>query len=205
MKIPLFRLAVLVACITPGALLLYGAFVTGDLGINPVETLQHRTGATSLQLLLASLAITPLRKITGWSWLIKVRRMLGVWAFVYGFAHFMSYFAFDRLFSLAGVAEDVVLRRFVLSGMVSLLAMLPLALTSTKGWIRRMGGKKWQRLHRLAYVAAVAGALHFVWKKKVLTFETIAYTMSVLLLLGYRLVEATRKRRPSSTRQAPAA
>ena len=194
MRTPLLKAIVLVVCMTPAALLLYRTFVTGDLGVNPVETLQHKTGATALQLLIASLAITPLRKLTGWNQLIKVRRMLGVWAFTYAFAHFMTYLAFDRLFSFAGVAEDVVLRRFILSGMVSLLAMLPLALTSTKGWIRRMGGRNWQLLHRLAYVAVIAGAFHFVWKEKVLTAETIGYSLAVVAVLGFRVVEARRRR-----------
>lgn len=181
-------------CATPAVLLLYRAFVSGDLGINPVETLQHETGTTALQLLLATLLITPLMRLTGWSPLIKVRRPLGVWAFFYGFAHFMTYLAFDRLFSFAGMVEDVVLRRFILSGMVSLLAMLPLAFTSTKGWIKRMGGRNWQRLHQLAYVAVIAGAFHFVWKEKVLTVETISYSLAVVVLLGYRVVEAARRR-----------
>lgn len=194
MRVPLFRAAVLVVCAAPAAILLYRTFVSGDLGINPVETLQHETGRPALQLLLAALTVTPLLRLTGWGPLIKVRRTLGVWAFFYGFAHFMTYLAFDVLFSLASVAEDVVQRRFVLSGMVALLAMLPLTLTSTKGWIRRLGGRNWRRLHRLAYVAVVAGALHFVWKEKVLTLETLGYSMSVIALLSFRIVEAARKR-----------
>jgi sulfoxide reductase heme-binding subunit YedZ len=200
MRVVLFRISVLAACVAPAAVLLYRMFVSRDLGINPVETLQHETGTRSLQLLLASLAITPLMRLTGGSPLIKVRRMLGVWAFIYAFAHFMTYLAFDRLFSFSGVIEDVALRRFILSGMVGLLAMLPLALTSTKGWIRRLGGKKWKKLHQLAYLAVVAGGLHFVWKEKVLTVETIGYSLTVIALLGFRLVEALRKRSRAQSR-----
>ena len=194
MRIKLVKVVVWIVCATPAALLLYWTFVSGDLGVNPVETLQHETGRPALQILLATLAITPLRRLTGWNQLIRLRRMLGLWAFAYALAHFMIYLTFDRLFSIAGVVEDTVLRRFVLAGMVALLAMLPLALTSTKGWIRRLGGKRWQKLHRLIYVAAVAGALHFIWKEKVLTIETISYFAVTALLLGYRLAEAVRKR-----------
>jgi len=172
----------------------YRAFVTGDLGVNPVETLQHETGRPALQILLATLAVTPLRRLTGWNGLIRVRRMLGLWAFFYAVAHFSIYLVFDRLFSLSGVTEDVILRKFVLAGMVSLLAMAPLALTSTKGWIRRLGGKRWQRLHRLIYLAAVAGVLHFIWKEKVLTPETVSYFLVVAALLAFRAVEAVRRR-----------
>jgi len=190
----LFKLVVWLACAVPAVLLLYRTFVTGDLGVNPVETLQHETGKPALQLLLLTLAITPLRRITGWHQLIRLRRMLGLWAFFYAFCHFGIYLTFDRLFSLSGVIEDTVERRFVLAGMVSLLAMLPLALTSTKGWIRRLGGKRWQRLHRLVYLAAIAGAVHFIWKEKVLTTETLTYFTLTSVLLGYRVVEAVRKR-----------
>jgi sulfoxide reductase heme-binding subunit YedZ len=189
------KVAVWMACALPAALLLYRTFVTGDLGVNPVETLQHETGRPALQLLLATLAITPLRRLTGVNQLIRFRRMLGLWAFFYAVAHFGIYLTFDRLFSLAGVVEDTVLRRFVLAGMISLLAMLPLALTSTSGWIRRLGGKRWRQLHRLVYVAAIAGAVHFIWKEKVLTYETLSYFAAVALLLGYRVVEAMRRRR----------
>jgi sulfoxide reductase heme-binding subunit YedZ len=196
MRTRILKVVVWLVCATPAAILLYRAFVTGDLGVNPVETLQHETGRPALQILLATLAVTPLRRLTGWSQLIRFRRMLGLWAFFYAVAHFSIYLVFDRFFSLSGIAEDVVLRRFILSGMVSLLAMLPLALTSTKGWIRRLGGKRWQRLHRLVYVAAIAGALHFIWKEKVLTLETLTYFVLVTGLLGFRVVEALRKRAP---------
>jgi sulfoxide reductase heme-binding subunit YedZ len=185
---------VFVICLAPAVMLAYRTFVSGDLGVNPVETLQHETGRPALQLLLATLAVTPIRRLTGWAGLIRLRRMLGLFAFAYGLAHFATYFIFDQVFSVAGVIDDTTKRRFILSGMVALLAMLPLALTSTKGWIRRLGGKRWQNLHRLAYLAAAAGALHFIWKEKVLTLETMTYFVLVVGLLGYRVVTATRKR-----------
>lgn len=194
MRTRLLKTAVFVACAAPAAVLLYRTFVTGDLGVNPVETLQHETGRPALQILLATLAVTPLRRLTGWNGIIRVRRMLGLWGFFYAVAHFSTYLVFDRLFSLSGVVEDTVLRKFVLAGMVSLLAMLPLALTSTKGWIRRLGGKRWRGLHRLAYLAAAAGVLHFIWKEKVLTVETLTYFLLVVGLLGFRVLEAVRRR-----------
>ena len=194
MRSRLLKTVVFLFCAAPAVILLYRTFVTGDLGVNPAETLQHETGRPALQLLLATLVVTPLRRLTGWKVIIRVRRMLGLWAFFYAVAHFFTYLAFDRLFDLSGVAEDVVLRRFILSGMVSLLAMLPLALTSTRGWIRRLGGKGWQRLHRLVYLAALAGVAHFIWKEKVLTLETMTYLLVVVALLSYRVVEAVRKR-----------
>jgi len=200
----ILKTTVWLLCATPAVLLLYAAFVTGDLGVNPVETLQHETGRPALQLLLATLAITPLTRITGWTFLVRLRRLLGLWAFFYAVAHFSIYLVFDRFFSIPGIVEDVVLRRFILSGMVSLLAMLPLALTSTKGWIRRLGSKRWRKLHRLVYVAAIAGALHFIWKEKVLTVETLTYFTLTTFLIGYRVVEALR-RRGGSAKAATAA
>ncbi|MGD8331704.1 MAG: protein-methionine-sulfoxide reductase heme-binding subunit MsrQ [Acidobacteriota bacterium] len=199
------KVVVWVVCAVPAAMLLYRVFVTGDLGVNPVETLQTETGRPALQLLLATLTITPLRRITGWSQLIRLRRMLGLWTFAYAVVHFSIYLVFDRFFSLSGIIEDVALRRFILAGMVALLCMLPLALTSTKGWIRRLGGKRWQRLHRLIYVAAIAGALHFIWKEKVLTVETVSYFAITTLLIGYRVVEAVRRRNRNASAKAASA
>lgn len=195
MRVVVLKLVVWAVCAAPALILLYRACVTGDLGVNPVETLQHETGRPALQILLATLAVTPLRRLTGRHEIIRLRRLLGLWAFFYAVAHFATYLVFDRFFSIPGIVEDVVLRKFILSGMVSLLAMLPLALTSTSGWIRRLGGKRWQKLHRLVYVAAIAGALHFIWKEKVLTIETLTYFLLVTLLIGYRVAEALRRRR----------
>jgi sulfoxide reductase heme-binding subunit YedZ len=190
----LFKPVVFAVCMTPAVVLLYRTFYTGNLGANPAETLLHETGRPALQMLLATIAVSPLRRLTGWSRLIRVRRMLGLFAFSYALVHFSFYLTFDRLFDLAGVVDDVIERKFILSGMTALACMLPLALTSTRGWIRRLGGKRWQRLHRLVYVAAAAGALHFIWKEKVLTAETLTYFSIVTFLLGFRVVDALRRR-----------
>jgi sulfoxide reductase heme-binding subunit YedZ len=190
----LLKPAIFAVCLTPAAVLLYRTFYTGNLGANPAETLLHETGRPALQMLLATIAISPLRRLTGWSRLIRVRRMIGLFAFSYALVHFSFYLTFDRLFDLAGVVDDVIERKFILSGMTALACMLPLALTSTRGWIRRLGGKRWQRLHRLVYIAAAAGALHFIWKEKVLTAETLTYFSIVAVLLGIRVVDALRRR-----------
>ncbi len=195
----LLKAAAFTICLVPAATLVYRTFVSGDLGVNPVETLLHDTGRAALQILMATLAVTPIRKITGWNGVIRLRRMLGLFAFTYALVHFSFYFAFDQVFSVAGVIDDVAKRRFILSGMVALAAMIPLALTSTKGWIRRLGGKRWQSLHRLAYLAVAAGALHFIWKEKVLTVETISYFLIVTGLLGYRVAAALGRRRSRQT------
>ncbi len=191
----LLKAAVFAICLVPAATLAYRAFVSGDLGVNPVDTLLHETGRPALQILLVTLAVTPLRRLTGWNDLIRVRRMLGLFAFSYAVVHFSFYFTFDQVFSLAGVLDDVTKRRFILSGMVALGAMLPLAFTSTRGWIRRLGGERWRKLHRLVYLAAAAGALHFIWKEKVLTVETVTYFLLVVALLGYRVAGVLRKSR----------
>lgn len=186
------------ACAWPGAGLFYNAF-WGDLGVNPVETLQRSSGESALVILLCSLAVTPVRRLTGWNRVQGLRRMLGLWAFFYGLVHFLFYILLDQAClywsdcQLAAVVDDVVKRKFILSGMVSLLAMLPLALTSTQGWIRRLG-RRWQTLHRLAYVAGAAGALHFIWKTKVPEPRPYTYAAILLLLLGARMVFAWRKR-----------
>lgn len=187
------------ACTVPGVRLTYNAF-WGDLGVNPVETLQRVSGEGALAILLCSLAVTPVRRITGWNRLQGMRRMLGLWAFFYAVAHFLFYILLDQAClywsdcQLAAVVDDVVKRKFILAGMVSLLAMVPLALTSTQGWIRRLG-RKWQTLHRLVYVAGAAGALHFIWKTKVAEPEPYIYGAVLVLLLGARVVFSWQKRR----------
>jgi sulfoxide reductase heme-binding subunit YedZ len=192
------------ACTEPGVNMVYNAF-WGDLGVNPVETLQHVSGEGTLAILLCSLAVTPVRRITGQNRLQGLRRMLGLWAFFYAFVHFLFYILLDQAClnwsdcQLRAVVDDVMKRKFILSGMVSFLAMLPLALTSTKGWIRRMG-KKWTTLHRLAYVAGIAGALHFIWKAKVAQPEPFWYAGALLATFAVRLYFMWQKRRGAALR-----
>ena len=182
--------ALLVAASAPFAWLVYAAFF-GDLGTDPVETIARVTGTSALVCLAATLAVTPLRRLTGWNWLIRLRRMLGLFAFFYALLHALDFFVFDHSLSVASILEDVVEHPWVLFGFTALLLLLPLAITSTNGWVRRLGGKRWQRLHRLIYlIAPLAVAHYFLAVKRDVTSPTLfAIVFGVLLLarLGVRL------------------
>ena len=158
---PILYLSALGPAVYTGLALGLG-WVAGD----EVKFLQHVTGTTVLLTLFITLSITPLRRLTGWNDLIRVRRLIGLTAFWYALLHFMSYVVFDQLLSLPDIAEDVAKHPWVLVGFASLLMLVPLAITSTKGWVRRLGGKRWQRLHRLIYPAAIGGVLHYLWLVK---------------------------------------
>jgi methionine sulfoxide reductase heme-binding subunit len=160
---------------------------TNDLGVNPAETLQLDTGAWALRFLLATLAVTPVRRLTGWNRVIQYRRMLGLFAFFYASVHFLTYIVLDKYFAFGEMAADVAKRPFITAGFVALLAMVPLAVTSTKGWIRRLG-RRWQSLHRLIYLSAIAAVVHFVWKVKVAIGEPIYYAAVLAALLGFRIL-----------------
>jgi sulfoxide reductase heme-binding subunit YedZ len=177
------------------------AVLTGRTSANPAEDIILTTGIWALRFLLASLAITPLRRLTGWNVLIRYRRMLGLFAFFYACLHMLAYLAFDQLFSAARVLADVAKRPFITAGMVAFLSLVPLAITSTRGWIRRLG-RQWQTLHRLAYVAAAAACLHFIWKVKVAVGEPVYYAAILAVLLGLRL--AWRARAIRAERRQPA-
>jgi len=177
---------VFVIALLPAAMLVRG--VLGDsLGVNPAETIQLQTGRWALKFLLVSLAITPLRRITGWNVVIQYRRMLGLFAFFYASLHFLSYWTFDLGFAFAAMIGDVLKRPFITLGFAAFLLLVPLALTSTKGWIRRLG-RKWTVLHRLVYAAAICAVIHFAWKVKVFTGDPVLYAVILTLLLGFRLV-----------------
>ena len=190
----LIKALVFVSALVPAALLARGLY-SANLGINPAETLQVETGIWALRFLLASLAITPLRRLFGWNRLVQYRRMLGLFAFFYATLHLATYVVLDRYFDWAGVVEDVAKRPFITLGMLAFALMIPLALTSTTGWIRRLG-RRWQTLHRLVYAAAIAAALHFIWKVKVAIGEPVYYAAILALLLSVRIVISLRKRRP---------
>jgi methionine sulfoxide reductase heme-binding subunit len=177
--------AVFVLCLLPLAWLTY-AVLTGRTSANPAEDIILGTGIWALRFLLASLAITPLRRITGWNAVIQYRRMLGLFAFFYASVHLASYIAFDRFFAFDEILADIAKRPFITAGMVAFALMVPLAVTSTRGWIRALG-RKWQLLHRLVYVSAAAACLHFLWKVKVVTGEPVFYAAILAVLLGIRL------------------
>jgi methionine sulfoxide reductase heme-binding subunit len=191
-KVPVFLLAM-----APAGLLVR-AFFTGSLGFNPAETIQLETGRWALKFLLISLAVTPVRRLTGWNYVIQFRRMLGLFAFFYATLHFLSYWAFDLVFSFGGMVGDVLKRPFITMGFAAFLLLVPLALTSTKGWIRRLG-KKWALLHRLVYVAAICAVIHFAWKVKVFTGDPVIYAAILVILLGFRLFLALRRKKVAGT------
>jgi sulfoxide reductase heme-binding subunit YedZ len=176
---------VFVLSLGPAVYLLYLG-VTNDLGINPAETLQLETGTWALRFLVAALAITPLRRLTGWNRLVQYRRMVGLFAFFYAFAHFLTYLILDQSMALDQMMADVFKRPFITMGFIGFVAMIPLAVTSTRGWIRRLG-RRWQSLHRLIYVSGVAAAVHYVWKVKVALGPPVYYAVAIALLLGFRV------------------
>ena len=181
-----FKPVVWLACLTPGALLLYNGF-QGELGANPVETITNTTGIWTLRLIVAGLAITPLRWATGFNQLINYRRAVGLFAFFYGTLHFLTYFILDHQLQFGGLWEDVVKRPYITAGFTALVLMIPLAVTSTTGWIRRMGGKRWNLLHRLVYITALAGVLHYFWKVKLDATYPVYYGLAVATLLSVRV------------------
>jgi sulfoxide reductase heme-binding subunit YedZ len=161
--------------------------LTNRLSVNPIEDITLTTGIWSLRFLLATLAITPLRRITGWNQVIQYRRMLGLFTFFYASLHLLTYVVLDQGLAFEFILPDIVKRPYITAGMTAFVLMIPLAITSTKGWIRRLGWK-WQLLHRLIYVSAAAACLHFLWKVKVMIGEPVYYAMILGGLLLFRLV-----------------
>ena len=167
----------------------------GELGPNAIEAALHQTGLLALVLLLASLACTPLRWVAGWTWPARVRRTLGLLAFTYAVAHFLVYAVLDQGLAWGTLWADVTERPFISVGFAALVLLVPLAVTSTNRWVRRLGFPRWQRLHRLAYVAAALGVVHFVWRVKKDVTEPLLYGAVLAVLLALRVGEAIRKRR----------
>jgi sulfoxide reductase heme-binding subunit YedZ len=172
-------------CLTPLALLVWRG-ARHELGANPIEFITHATGDWTLRFLLLTLAVTPARRLLKTPGLIRYRRMLGLFAFFYGTLHLATYVWLDKFFDLPEMLKDVAKRRFITAGALALLVMTPLAITSTAGWIRRLGGRNWQRLHRLVYVSAAAGVIHYWWLVKSDIREPAAYAVALALLLGLR-------------------
>ncbi|HVF57037.1 MAG TPA: protein-methionine-sulfoxide reductase heme-binding subunit MsrQ [Pyrinomonadaceae bacterium] len=180
------KVLVFVNCLVPLALLAWDA-AHGRLGANPLDFVTRTTGTLTLVFLLLTLAVTPLRKLTGVQWLIRFRRMLGLYAFFYGFLHLLTYVWFDKSFDFAAIAQDVWRRRFIMVGMFAFFLLIPLAVTSTNAMIKRLGGKRWALLHKSTYLVAVAGVLHFYMLVKADTRKPILFAAVLALLLGYRL------------------
>jgi len=181
-----FKPVVFLACLIPLALLGWKAY-SGGLGANPIEVITHATGDWTLRFLLITLAVTPVRKLTGQLWLIRYRRMFGLFAFFYATLHFLTYIWLDKFFDLHEMLHDVAKRRFITVGFTGFVLLIPLAITSTKGWIRRLGGQRWQALHRLIYLSAIAGVIHYWWLVKADIRTPLKYGAILAVLLGYRI------------------
>ncbi len=198
----LVKPVVFVACLAPVGYLAYGV-LTNSLSANPISDITNETGVWTLRLLALTLLVTPLRRVTGWNWLIRYRRMIGLFAFFYGSLHFTTYVWLDQFFDLHAIVKDVTKRPFITVGFTAFLLMIPLALTSTAGWIRRLGGRKWNQLHRLVYVSAALGVVHYYWLVKADTTRPIRYGVIVTTLLAARLVYVLQKKRAGASVREP--
>jgi methionine sulfoxide reductase heme-binding subunit len=178
--------AVFLLSLAPAAWLVR-MILADDLGTNPIETINRFTGDWTLRFLLITLAVTPLRHMTGWPWLIRFRRLLGLYAFFYASLHFLSFAWLDQYFQLDAIIEDVIKRPFITVGFASFLLLIPLAATSTHAMVRRLGGRRWQLLHRLVYVVGIGGVIHFFWLVKSDLTQPLIYGAILAWLLGYRL------------------
>ncbi len=197
-QVTALKVVLFVAALLPFVRLI--AFAATDrLGANPVEFITRNTGDWTLYFLCLTLAITPLRRLTNWNWLIKLRRMLGLYAFFYAALHFTTFFWFDHFFDLGEMWRDVLKRPFITVGFTAFVLLIPLAVTSTNGMVRRLGGKRWQWLHRLVYVVAALGILHFWWMKagKHDFAQPILFGSIVAVLLAVRVVWSFAKGRPA--------
>ena len=186
MKLRLTKIAIFLAALIPLERLAWKA-LHGGLGANPIEVITHSTGDWTLRLVLVTLAVTPLRRLTGQYWLIGVRRMVGLFAFFYGVLHFTTYIWLDKFFDVHEMVKDIAKRPFITIGFSAFVLMIPLAATSTTWSIRRLGGKNWQRLHRLVYLTAILGVIHYIWLVKADKRKPLEYGAVLFVLLLYRL------------------
>jgi sulfoxide reductase heme-binding subunit YedZ len=195
----LLKTAVWALCLAPFALLAR-RFLADGLGANPIDYLTDFTGDWALRILLASLALTPVRIVSGVAWPLTLRRLLGLFAFFYAGLHFSIWLVLDHFFNWPLMLADILKRRYITVGMAALVLLVPLAVTSTGGMVRRLGGTAWRRLHRAVYVIAVLAVLHYLWLAKVGVHDPYYYAAVLALLLGVRLAAALRRRlrRPAS-------
>lgn len=188
------KVVLFLACLTPAVLLALKLRNPIELGPNPVEMLEHTTGDWAIWFLLATLSVTPLRKVLNFPKLILFRRMLGLFAFFYVLSHFTIFLYYDNAFDWPALVKDLTKRPFIIAGFIAFVLLIPLAITSTAGWIRRLGGKNWQRLHRLVYVAALGGIIHYYWLVKSDVREPLLYFGIWLVLMLFRLGVSISKR-----------
>jgi sulfoxide reductase heme-binding subunit YedZ len=195
------KLAVFFASLGPLARLLW-RYRQNDLTANPIEFITHSTGLTALVFLLITLSITPLRRITRQFWLIQLRRMLGLFAFFYACLHLATYVILDHYFDWDRMIADAYKRPYITAGFTAFVLLVPLAITSTSGWVRRLGGRRWQALHRLIYVSTALAVVHFLWLVKADIREPATYGAVLAALLGYRLVRWLLSRTQPAPRAA---
>jgi sulfoxide reductase heme-binding subunit YedZ len=193
MNLRVLKICLFAAATIPAGMLVWWAFTDG-LGANPIDKITDQTGTWTLRFVLITLAITPLRRLTGWNALVKFRRMSGLFAFFYGSLHFLTYFVLDQFFAFDQIVQDIAKRPFITVGFTGFVLMIPLAMTSTAGWIRRLGGRRWQQLHRLIYVTACAGVIHYLWLVKADTSRPLRYAAILAVLFGLRIAWAIRKK-----------
>lgn len=191
------KVVVFLLCLVPLAILVLRG-LHNDLSANAVEFVEHWTGDWTLRFLIITLAVTPLRKLLKLPQLIRFRRMLGLFAFFYGCLHFSTWLALDRYFKWPEMLKDVAKRPYITVGFTGFVLMIPLAITSTAGWIRRMGGKRWQLLHRAIYISAIAGVIHYYWLVKSDVRKPLQYTAIVAMLLAWRIVSWLNNRRQNA-------
>ncbi len=195
-RLRLTKTLIFIGGLLPLARLLWKALHDG-LGANPIEVITHSTGDWTLILVLTTLLISPLRRLTHQYWIIGLRRMIGLFAFFYGMLHFLTYIWLDKFFDVHEMLKDIAKRPFITVGFSAFVLLIPLAITSTKGWIRRLGGKNWQRLHRLIYATGILGVIHYLWLVKADIRKPLEYASALSVLLLYRIVvwivEARRK------------
>jgi len=185
---------VFLLCLLPVSLLALGAY-NDTLSANPIYDITDATGTWTLRFLMITLGVTPLRGVTGWHWVTRFRRMVGLFAFFYSALHFTTYIYLDQFFDLESIIEDVGKRPFITIGFAAFTLMIPLAATSTNWMIRVIGGKRWQLLHRLVYISAICGVIHYLWLVKADTSRPLTYGGILAVLLGYRVWEFVRKYR----------
>jgi sulfoxide reductase heme-binding subunit YedZ len=185
-KQPILKAGVFGVCLIPLVVLAWQA-LTNNLGANPIDEITDRSGIWTLRLLLITLSVTPARRLTGWNRLIQLRRMLGLFAFFYGSLHFLTYIWLDQFFVVEDIIADVMERPFITVGFTSFVLLIPLAVTSTTAMIKRLGGKWWQRLHRLVYAIAIGGVVHYLWLVKADIRQPLIYGSILGVLFAYRL------------------
>ncbi len=191
----LYKSLLFAACLLPAAHLLW-AGLHDSLGADPIRKLEQATGEWTLRFLALTLAVTPARKLTGWNMLARYRRMLGLYVFFYALIHVSMWAGVDWFFDWWAMGGEIIKHRYILVGMATFLLLVPLAVTSTTGWVRRLGGARWVRLHRLAYVCAIGGTVHYLWAVKKDTLFPLLYLFTFALLLGIRLFWTTISRSP---------